>query len=131
MFRLWVEVSGRVIELKKEKKSKMSDSCIFCKIITKQAPADFIFEDEHVVVIKDIHPHSPTHLLIVPREHIRSVNDLTKDSTNLVAHMVFVGQHVAKQQGIANSGYKLLFNVERGGGQVIFHLHLHLMGGWK
>ena len=109
----------------------MTAECIFCNIVGGQAPADMVYEDERVVVFKDIHPHAPLHLLIVPRKHIRSMNELSKDDATLLAHMVFVGKSMAKDQGIARSGYKLLFNVERGGGQVIFHLHLHLMGGWR
>ncbi len=83
-----------------------------------------------MVVFKDIYPHAPVHLLIVPRKHIRSVNDLLEEDWILVSEMILKGKEMAEQEGISQSGYKLLFNVERGGGQVIFHLHLHLMGGW-
>ena len=109
----------------------MSHECIFCNIAAGKAPADFIYKDEKVVVFKDIHPHAPIHLLIVPRVHIRSVNELAEENGELLAHMVLVGKSMAEEQGIAKTGYKLLYNVERGGGQVIFHLHLHLMGGWR
>ena len=109
----------------------MPRGCIFCDIVGKKSPADILYHDEEMVVFKDIHPHAPVHLLIVPRKHIRSINDVEDEDTDLISHMVFVGRLMAKKEGIARSGYKLLFNVERGGGQVIFHLHLHLMGGWR
>lgn len=108
----------------------MITDCIFCKIINKELPAEFVFQDDSLVVFKDINPHAPVHLLIVPRKHIRSVNDLGAEDEGVIAHMITVGKEMAADQSIARSGYKLLFNVERGGGQVIFHLHLHLIGGW-
>lgn len=108
----------------------MVDDCLFCNIATGKAGTRFIFENETVVVFKDIHPQSPVHMLVVPKKHIRSVNDLTHEDYPIVAEMIDVARQVAKQEGIDQSGYKLLFNVEKGGGQVIFHLHLHLIGGW-
>ena len=107
----------------------METECIFCKIVNKETDTEFLFENENLVVFKDIHPHAPVHLLIVPRKHIRSINDLTPEDQAIVAEMIFTGQAMAQKAGTAASGYKLLFNVERGGGQVIFHLHLHLLGG--
>lgn len=82
------------------------------------------------MVFKDIHPHAPIHLLIVPRRHIRSLNDLTEGDRDTISEMILVAKAMARKHSIAESGYKLLFNVERGGGQVIPHLHLHLLGGW-
>lgn len=92
---------------------------------------EFLFENDTAVVFKDINPHAPVHLLIVPKKHIRSINDLTDDDRSIVAETMMIAKEMAKVQGIDESGYKLLFNVEKGGGQVIFHLHLHLMGGWE
>lgn len=109
----------------------MGNDCIFCQIIRKEAPADFLYENDSLVVFKDIHPHAPVHLLIVPRRHIRSVNDMDAGDGAIISEMILTGKMMAERTGIAASGYKLLFNVERGGGQVIFHLHLHLLGGWK
>jgi histidine triad (HIT) family protein len=105
--------------------------CIFCQIVRNEAPADFLYKNDSLVVFKDIRPHAPVHLLIVPRKHIRSINDINATDGVIVSEMILMGQTMAKQAGIAESGYKLLFNVERGGGQIIFHLHLHLLGGWK
>lgn len=109
----------------------METDCIFCKIIRGESPADFLLRTDRLVVFRDIHPHAPVHLLIVPRKHIRSVNDLTADDHSIVSDLVYTAGELARQVNVHESGYKLLFNVERGGGQVIFHLHLHLLGGWK
>lgn len=109
----------------------MAHECLFCRIVNKEEPAQFLYEDDRCVVFKDIHPAAPVHLLVVPRQHIRSVNDLEDDDQPVVSWLFMVAKKMAREQGIARSGYKLLFNVERGGGQVIFHLHLHLIGGWK
>lgn len=106
------------------------DNCIFCKIAHEKLPTEFLFKNDHLVVFKDIKPHAPVHLLIVPKRHIRSINDLSSEDSLLIAEMMMVARDMAAQAGVKESGYKLLFNVERGGGQVIFHLHLHLIGGW-
>ena len=108
----------------------MDDHCIFCKIIKGESPADFIMKNERLVVFKDINPEAPVHFLVVPRKHIRSINDLGQKDVDIVSDIVMAGKDAAKISGIEKSGYKLLFNVEKGGGQIIFHLHLHLMGGW-
>ena len=108
----------------------MEEKCIFCKIIKGEQSADFLYQDESLVVFKDIRPHAPVHLLIVPREHIRSLNDLKERDKDIISEMIVRAAEMAKKLSIAQSGYRLLFNVERGGGQVIFHLHLHLLGGW-
>lgn len=109
----------------------MDDDCIFCKIINKDIPTDFLYENERLVVFRDINPHAPVHLLIVPKKHIRSVNDLKDKDREIIAEMIFVAKEMAKKESVSESGYKIFFNVERGGGQVIFHLHLHLIGGWR
>ncbi len=107
----------------------MSQDCLFCKIINKEIPTEFLYEDDSHVVFKDINPAAPVHLLLVPKKHIRSINDLMEDDKNILADLFLIAKDMAKEQGIDKSGYKLLFNVEKGGGQVIFHLHLHLIGG--
>jgi histidine triad (HIT) family protein len=108
----------------------MEENCTFCKIIRGEKSADFLHQDESLVVFKDIRPHAPVHLLIVPKEHIRSLNDLKEQDKDIIFKMVVKAKEMAEEQSIAESGYRLVFNVERGGGQVIFHLHLHLLGGW-
>lgn len=109
----------------------MPDDCLFCKIVKREIPSEFLYEDDDYVVFRDIHPAAPVHLLLVPKKHIRSVNDLKPDELGLVGGLFGVAAQMAKKEGVNESGYKLLFNVEKGGGQEIFHLHLHLMGGWK
>jgi histidine triad (HIT) family protein len=108
----------------------MEKDCTFCKIIKGEKSADFLYQDESLVVFKDIRPHAPVHLLIVPREHIPSVNDLKEQDKDTIFKMIVKAKEMAEEYAIAESGYRLVFNVERGAGQVIFHLHLHLLGGW-
>lgn len=109
----------------------MESDCTFCKILSGEIPTEYLFENDIVVVFRDINPIAPVHLLIVPKKHIRSVNDLKEDDRKIVSELIMVAGDMAKKTAIAKPGYKLFFNVERGGGQVIFHLHLHLIGGWK
>ena len=108
----------------------MDENCTFCKIVRGEKSADFLYQDESLVVFKDIRPHAPVHLLIVPKEHIRSLNDLKEKDKDTIFKMIVKAKEMAKKHSIAESGYRLFFIVERGGGQVIFHLHLHLLGGW-
>ena len=109
----------------------MEKDCLFCKIAHGQMDTEFLFENENLVVFRDINPHAPVHLLIVPKRHIRSINDLTPEDNDILAEMIVTAKAMAAKAQVNVSGYKLLFNVEKGGGQVIFHLHLHLMGGWN
>ncbi len=109
----------------------MDNDCLFCKIANGRMDTPFLYENENLVVFRDINPHAPVHLLIVPKRHIRSINDLTAEDNAIVAEMIQTAKEMAKKEEVDASGYKLLFNVEEGGGQVIFHLHLHLMGGWQ
>jgi histidine triad (HIT) family protein len=109
----------------------MGHGCLFCDIAAQKTDTQFLYQNASLVVFKDINPHAPVHLLIVPRKHIRSVNDLEEEDGALVGELILTGRRMAREAGIDASGYKLLFNVERGGGQVIFHLHLHLIGGWR
>jgi len=104
--------------------------CIFCQIIRGEKAADFLYRDDSLIVIKDIRPDAPVHLLIIPRKHIRSVNEITEQDRDIIFEMILKAKEMAKLHSLDESGYKLGFNVERGGGQFIFHLHLHLVGGW-
>ena len=105
-------------------------NCTFCEIVSGKTSTHFLFENDKVVVFKDINPHAPVHLLIVPKKHIRSINDLNDDEREIVSEMIMVAKTMAKKMAVNKTGYRIFFNVERGGGQVIFHLHLHLIGGW-
>lgn len=109
----------------------MADDCIFCEIIRGAKPADFVYRNDSLVAFRDIKPAAPAHILVVPRKHIRSINELSADDHPLVAELIATARGIAEDLGIARSGYKLVFNVERGGGQFVWHLHLHLVGGWK
>jgi len=103
--------------------------CLFCKIINKEQKADIVYQDDQLIVFKDINPKAAVHLLIVSKKHIKSINELIEEDNILVSQMIFLAKSLAKERGIAEMGYRLTFNVGRGGGQLIDHLHLHLMGG--
>lgn len=107
------------------------DNCLFCQIAAKNKPAHIEYEDEGIIAFRDIHPKAPVHILIVPKKHIESVAKMTKDDSIIAGRLIYVAKILAEKQGIAASGYKLVFNVGRGGGQLIDHLHLHLLGGQK
>lgn len=109
----------------------MEKDCIFCQIIQGEKSGDFVYKDDSVVAFKDLNPKAPVHILILPRNHIRSINNLTEDDRPVISDMFLRAKQIAADTGVAQSGYKLVFNVERGGGQYVFHLHLHLIGGWK
>ncbi len=109
----------------------MSRDCLFCKIVKGDIPSRFLYDDDDLVVFKDINPAAPVHLLLVPKRHIRSMNDIQKGDRDIISKLFMVAKQMAAEQGVRESGYKLLFNVEKGGGQEIFHIHLHLIGGWK
>ncbi|MES2141657.1 MAG: histidine triad nucleotide-binding protein [Pseudomonadota bacterium] len=105
--------------------------CIFCKIIKREIPADIIYEDVNMVAFNDIQPRAPIHQLIVPKKHIATLNDLKDSDTELVGNMIQNARFLADKAGIAQSGYRTVFNCNADGGQVVFHLHLHLIGGRK
>jgi len=103
--------------------------CIFCKIVNHEQETDIVYEDEQFIVFNDINPKAPVHLLIVPKKHIETINDLKEEDKGMVADMIFLAKKMAEEQNTAEKGYRLVFNVGRGGGQIIDHIHLHLMGG--
>ncbi len=105
--------------------------CIFCKIINKELGSEIIFEDDIVVGFNDINPKTPVHILIVPRKHIPSVNNLEQDDEKIVGHLFLAAKNIAKEKGLSESGYRLSINVGRDAGQEVDHLHLHLLGGRK
>jgi len=110
--------------------AKMSP-CIFCKIIRGEAPGKILYRDEQVTAFRDIHPVAPVHILIVPNRHILSVNDLTPKDEPLIGHLFTVARQLVKQEGINESGYRLIVNTGAHGGQTVPHLHLHLIGGQR
>lgn len=100
--------------------------CIFCDIIEKKAPAEIVYENDEVVAFHDIRPKAPVHILIVPKKHIRSVNDMTEADAGVAAALMFAAQAVAETTRVKD-GYKIAFNVERKGGQLVDHVHMHLL----
>ncbi len=106
----------------------MSD-CIFCKIVKKQMPADIIYEDKKVVAFSDINPKAPIHILIVPKKHIETIDDLSDADQELVGYMILVAKKLARKLKISDSGYRLVFNVKNHAGQIVDHIHLHILGG--
>lgn len=104
--------------------------CVFCKIIHKEAPSEIVAESEDCIAFKDAHPKAPVHILIAPRIHIASVRELREQDRDLAGNLMLCARKIAEDHGIAASGYKLVINVGRGGGQLVDHLHLHLLGGW-
>jgi histidine triad (HIT) family protein len=104
-------------------------STIFSKIIAREAPAIIVYQDELVTAFKDIHPKAPVHILIVPNKEIATVNDVTPEDEAMLGHMFTVAKQVAKEQGIAERGYRLIVNCLDEGGQEVYHLHMHLVGG--
>ena len=101
-------------------------TCIFCNIVNKDISVEFVYENESVVAFYDIHPKAPVHILILPREHIVSVNDLKEEHAPVITALMLAAPTVAEKIGVKDKGYKLVFNVGKGGGQVIDHIHMHL-----
>jgi len=106
------------------------EECIFCDIIKSRLPSATVYEDNEFIAFKDIKPLAPVHILIVPKEHIASINELEEKHKEMIGNMLLVAKKLAKEKEISD-GYKLAFNTGRKGGQLVDHLHLHLMGGWK
>lgn len=104
-------------------------NCIFCKIVDKEIPAAFLYEDELVVAFFDKKPIAPVHILIIPKAHIESIADLSDKDEKIAGRMIIVAKNLAEKEGISENGYKLLFRVREYGGQEVAHLHLHLIGG--
>ncbi len=109
----------------------MSDSCIFCKIVSNEVKANIVYRDEQVTAFRDIHPVAPTHILIVPNRHIDSVSTMEPEDEQLMGHIFTVARKLATDEGIAEAGYRMVTNTGANGGQTVFHLHIHLIGGQR
>lgn len=103
--------------------------CLFCKIAHKEIDSDILYQDDQVLAFNDINPQAPIHTLIIPRKHIATINDIEAQDKALIGHMVFVAKQLAEDLKIAEEGYRILYNVNAGAGQAVFHIHLHLLGG--
>ena len=106
----------------------MSD-CIFCKIINGEIPSTSVFQDEQTYAFRDIAPAAPTHILIVPKQHIDSVNAMTEADEQVIGHLFNVARQIDAQEGLSEPGYRLIINTNANAGQTVFHIHLHLLGG--
>ena len=105
--------------------------CIFCRVISGELPGRFVYRDNHVVAFKDIVPKAPVHVLVVPVKHIAGISDANENDQELLGKLLLAVKKVAKDLKIEQSGYKIVVNNGEGAGQVVFHLHLHVIGGWK
>lgn len=103
--------------------------CIFCKIVAGEIPSTKVHEDDQVLAFRDLHPQAPTHILIIPKRHIATLNDLQEGDEALVGRIFLVAKQLAAQEGLAEAGYRTVFNCNKGGGQEVYHIHLHLLGG--
>ena len=103
--------------------------CIFCKIVAGEIPADILYQDEAVIAFRDVNPLAPTHVLIIPRQHIPSLTHLSGNELLLIGNMVNVANQLAEREGVSGSGYRLVINCGEQGGQLVPHLHMHLLGG--
>ncbi len=106
-------------------------NCVFCQIVAGKVPSEIIYQDEEVIAFRDINPQAPTHLVIIPKRHIPSLTHLSEAESPLVGHMVNIANQLAQEEGISGSGYRLAINCGEEGGQLVSHLHLHLLGGRK
>ena len=108
----------------------MSESnCLFCKILDGDIPADIVYESETAIAFRDINPQAPTHVLIIPRKHIATINDIAEEDQALIGSLYSAAREIAAAEGIAEEGYRAVMNCNEGAGQTVFHIHLHLLGG--
>ena len=103
--------------------------CLFCKIINREIPASIVHDDDRILAFSDINPQAPTHILVVPKQHIESLNDLGAGDDQIVGELVRRAAAIAKERGISAGGFRTVFNTNRDAGQTVFHIHLHLLGG--
>ncbi len=103
--------------------------CLFCKIIRHEIPASIVYEDDRILAFNDINPQAPTHVLVVPKRHIATLNELSPEDDQIVGELVRRAAAIAKERGISAGGFRTLFNTNREAGQTVFHIHLHLLGG--
>jgi histidine triad (HIT) family protein len=103
--------------------------CLFCRIAAKDVPASIVYEDDDILAFEDIDPQAPVHLLVIPKKHVATLNDLDEGDVNLAGRIMLVAKVLGREKGLADEGYRVVVNCNRGGGQAVFHLHAHVMGG--
>jgi histidine triad (HIT) family protein len=106
-----------------------NENCLFCKILAGDIPADIVYESDTAIAFRDINPKAPTHVLIIPRKHISTINDIEEDDQTIVGSLYSAAREIAAAEGIADEGYRAVMNCNEGAGQTVFHIHLHLLGG--
>ncbi|NPA39708.1 MAG: histidine triad nucleotide-binding protein [Thermodesulfobacteria bacterium] len=104
-------------------------SCIFCKIVNKEIPADVVYEDDKVIAFNDINPQAPYHILVIPKKHISTLLELTEEDKELIGHIYMVINKIAKEKGFADRGYRVVVNCKEEAGQTVFHIHFHILAG--
>ncbi len=104
-------------------------SCIFCKIVDGEIPADIVHSDDECIAFRDLHPQAPVHILVIPRRHIETVDAMEERDIPVVGRMAAVARDIAREEGIHEAGYRLVLNCNEGAGQTVFHMHMHLLGG--
>jgi len=107
----------------------MERECVFCNIVAGKVPASILYQDDQVIAFRDINPQAPTHLVVIPKEHIPSLVELGAGQREIITHLIYVANELAKREGVEERGYRLVVNCRREGGQEVPHLHLHLLGG--
>ncbi|MEZ5427152.1 MAG: histidine triad nucleotide-binding protein [Pyrinomonadaceae bacterium] len=105
------------------------EDCLFCKIVAGDIPSELIHRDDLCVAFKDINPQAPTHVLVIPREHLASLDEAAKNDRETIGHLLLTAADIARQKGFAEDGYRIVVNTNSDGGQTVFHLHVHLLGG--
>ena len=105
------------------------DNCLFCNIVAGEIPADIIYEDDSIIAYPDINPQAPVHILIIPKLHISTLNDLKPEHAELIGELILSAKDIAKKEGISDAGYRTGFNCNKAAGQTVYHIHLHLLGG--
>lgn len=107
----------------------MSEDCLFCKIVANQIPSEKLYEDDDVTAFRDVNPAAPTHVLVIPNKHIAAVNEASDEDQALLGKLLLVANKIAEQEGLADEGFRYVINTGEQGGQTIFHIHLHVLGG--
>ncbi len=108
-----------------------NNDCLFCKIINKEIEANIVYEDKDILAFKDIHPQAPVHILIIPKQHIEKISDLDEQKKDIISNLILTANSLARDKKIDKQGYRLVFNSGADAGQLVFHIHLHLLGGRK
>ena len=117
------------MQISKNSRSDKVDECIFCKIVNKEIPAKAVYEDDRIIAFDDINPQAPVHVLLIPKEHFKSLEDIPEGSKDLLGHILIKARQVALEKGVGDSGYRIVLNTGRDSGQDVFHIHFHVLGG--